>query len=97
MDTRVAQIAIAVIERNSRECPADTALRDELKRQRGLLSADGREAAQAVFAWFRWRGWLGETPDESSLAAAVTMQERFDRAPETFPDAELAARAVPPW
>ena len=97
MDTRVAQIAIAVIQRSSRERPADMALREEFKRQRGLLPTDGREVTQAVFAWFRWRGWLGETADESSLASAVNMQERFDRAPETVPDSELAAHAVPPW
>jgi 16S rRNA (cytosine967-C5)-methyltransferase len=97
MDIRVAQIALTVIQRSSRELPADQALREELKRQRGLLPGDGREAAQAMFAWFRWRGWLGETPDEGALAAAVVMQERFDRAPETFPDAELASRAVPSW
>ncbi len=97
MDPRVAHIALTAIQRSSRELPADQALREELKRQRGLLPGDGREVAQAVFAWFRWRGWLGETPEEASLAAAVNMQERFDRAPETFPDSELAARAVPSW
>jgi 16S rRNA (cytosine967-C5)-methyltransferase len=97
MDTRVAHIALAAIQRSSRERPADQALREELKRQRGLLPGDGREAAQAVFAWFRWRGWLGETADEAALAAAVILQERCDRAPETFPDPELAARAVPAW
>lgn len=97
MDTRIAQIALDVIRRSSRELPADAALREELRHQRGLAPAAGREAAQAVFAWFRWRGWLAEAPGEGALALALSMQERFDRTPENFPDAELAAHAIPAW
>jgi 16S rRNA (cytosine967-C5)-methyltransferase len=51
-----------------------------------------------VFAWFRWQGWFdGAEPDESRLAEAHALQERFDRDPGSFGDEEIEARATPGW
>ena len=69
-----------------------------LKQQRGLPPESSRKAARSVFAWFRWRGWFdGAEVDESKLAEAWALQERFDREPQSFCDEEIEARAVPNW
>jgi 16S rRNA (cytosine967-C5)-methyltransferase len=69
-----------------------------LKRQSGLPRELAASAAQAVFTWFRWRGWLDESqPFAEQIQKALALQERFDATPESISDGELLARAVPSW
>ena len=79
--------------------PADAALRETLGRTRhGSAPGLRREVSRAVFAYFRWWRWL--EPKESlqkQAEAALALQARFDRAPESFKSEALAARAVPEW
>ncbi len=79
--------------------PADAALRETLGRTRhGSAPGLRREVSRAVFAYFRWWRWL--EPRESlqkQAEAALALQARFDRAPESFKTEALAARAVPEW
>jgi 16S rRNA (cytosine967-C5)-methyltransferase len=98
LNTRVLKIVEAVLQKCSAAKPADAVLRAELKRQSGLAPELGASAARAVFAWFRWRGWM----DAAQLIAdqaqkALLLQERFETTPESFSDDELLARAVPAW
>ena len=58
MQTKTLSLARAVIARASRELPADAALREALRSAKGLTPADSRETAEAVFAYFRWHGWV---------------------------------------
>ncbi len=98
LNTRVLKIVESVLQQSSRAKPADAVLRAQLKRQSGLSPELAATAARAVFAWFRWRGWLDETqPFADQVQKALLLQERFDAAPESFSNDELVARAVPQW
>lgn len=98
MDNRAIQLALSVIRQSGRTRPADAVLRETLKQQRGLSPDSSRKTARMVFAWFRWRGWFdGLEADETRLAEAQALQERFDRDPGSFSDEEIEARATPDW
>ena len=95
---RVLDIVASVIRKSSREKQADSVLRAELKAQRALPPELGRAAARALFAYYRWRGWLEvASPISEQITAAETLQERFAEKPESFTEEELLARAVPAW
>jgi 16S rRNA (cytosine967-C5)-methyltransferase len=73
-------------------------MRAELKAQRGLSREDGARVSRAVFAYFRWLGWLDERkPIRERIEQALGLAERYALKPESFTDAELIARAVPGW
>lgn len=98
MNERVIQIVEAVVRQNSRTNPADGLLRIEMRRQKELPPDLARKAARAVFAIFRWRGWIDAArPVVEQIGQADELQERFGKAPQSFPDEELLARAVPAW
>ncbi len=98
MNHRVLDIVASVIRKSSREKQADSVLRAELKAQRALPPELGRAAARALFAYYRWRGWLeAASPISEQITAAETLQERFAEKPESFTEEELLARAVPAW
>ena len=89
---------MSVIEAASRVRPADAALREGLKRHRGLAPGQAREITESVFAFYRWRGWVEEHPHlTEQLRLASELARRFASKPGSFSDAELAARAVPAW
>jgi 16S rRNA (cytosine967-C5)-methyltransferase len=79
--------------------PADAALRETLGRTRhGSAPALRRAVSGAVFAYFRWWRWLEPKHSlQKQAGAALALQARFDRAPESFKPETLAARAVPDW
>ena len=98
LNTRVLKIVEAVLQQSSRAKPADAVLRTELKRQSGLAPELAASVARAVFAWFRWRGWLDESQSfADQVQNALLLQERFNVTPESFSDDELLTRAVPSW
>ena len=87
-----------IIRAANREHPADGVMRAELKAQHGLSRDDGARVSEAVFAYFRWRGWLDEgKPIRQRIDHALELAERYALKPESFTDAELIARAVPGW
>jgi 16S rRNA (cytosine967-C5)-methyltransferase len=92
----VTQTAAAVIGKAGHEHPADAVLRQELKRP-GISREQGRAISRAVFAYYRWLGWL-ETGAalEERIRRALEMDGAFQKDPETISDAELP-RAVPEW
>jgi len=84
--------------------PADALLRSELKSQKRLAPDKGREISHAVFAYFRWFGWLDQKATiRDQLAVAIHLAERFaslergQPCPREFSDGELVSRAVPHW
>ena len=94
---RLVEIVETVLRQSSRTSPADSVLRAELKRQRGLAPEESRAAAAAVFAYYRWREWVQECPSlREQIGAALERQSRYDRG-EPVPEAELRAWAVPAW
>jgi 16S rRNA (cytosine967-C5)-methyltransferase len=92
--------AVSVIrEADAAGQPADRLLRARLRSAR-LDAATAREVVRAVFAWYRWRGFVGAAghpADGTVVARALALARRFADRPETFADAELIARALSGW
>ena len=94
----ILPLAERIIRGATRERPADGVLRAELRAQRGLSREEGAQVSKAVFAYFRWRGWLDEEkPIREQVEHALALAKRYAAQPESFNDAELMARAVPGW
>ena len=91
-------LAQRVIRAADREHPADGVLRDVLKAQRELFPDERSQVSAAVFAYYRWRGWLEPAkPLPDQIERAVRLSERYTSDPDSFTDEELTARAVPGW
>jgi len=97
MQTKTFSLARAAIARASRELPADTALRETLRGAKGLTPEDSRGTSEAVFAYYRWHGWVHDLDPEAAILRALELAEKFRIAPQTFSDAELSERAIPDW
>ena len=96
--TKELTIATTVLRNTGRDKPADGALRDELRRQRGLPPQSSTAVAQGIFAYHRWLGWIDKTaPLTVSIVRALEMQGTFNRNPAHFTDADLRAHAIPAW
>jgi 16S rRNA (cytosine967-C5)-methyltransferase len=95
----VLDIVEAVVRRSAHDRAADGLLREELRKGEGVPQELARKAALALFAYFRWRGWLGGGEERfgSQIVNALALQERFQREPGSFADDELVSRAVPDW
>jgi 16S rRNA (cytosine967-C5)-methyltransferase len=91
-------LAADVIARADRAHPADAVLREAVRRAGGVGEKVAREASRAVFAYYRWRGWLDPAQSVArQIEAALELAAEFQFEPARFTDAELAARAVPGW
>ncbi len=97
LDTRLTKIASTVIQKANRERPADFVLRSELKAQRHLSRQDARIISKAVFAYFRWYGWIVGEPIDKGLSQASQLEEKFFANPKSFSDSELREKVVPSW
>ncbi len=98
-NSSVLNQAAAILKVVQTGVPADQALRENLTRSRHRSApAERRAISRAVFTCFRWWRWL-EPKDslQKQLAAALELQEQFDRDPKSIKPAALAARAVPGW
>jgi 16S rRNA (cytosine967-C5)-methyltransferase len=91
-------LAASVIAQANREHPADTVLRTVLREASGLARTEGRQISQAVFAYYRWLGWLDPAAGvPAGIEAALRLAKRFRQEPGAFSEAELRAHAVPTW
>jgi 16S rRNA (cytosine967-C5)-methyltransferase len=60
--------------------------------------ATATQVSEAVFAYFRWRGWLDASASLSSqLRNALALAERFKRDPASFSERELMDKGFPAW
>ncbi|MFM8469503.1 MAG: RsmB/NOP family class I SAM-dependent RNA methyltransferase [Limisphaerales bacterium] len=83
---------------SSRERPADAELRRVLHATHGLSKEETAQASQAVFAYYRWFGWLDTSLKlESQIRSATEHAANFAHAPHTYRDADLLARTLPVW
>jgi 16S rRNA (cytosine967-C5)-methyltransferase len=91
-------VAERIIRAADREHPADAVLRQELRSASDLSPGQTAAISHAVFAYYRWRGWLNtQTPLGQQIEEAWQLAEAFAGGPQNFPDSELIARAVPQW
>ena len=70
MISDIYQVVAEVIRSASRHKPADSALREVLKRKRDLPPFDAAEVSKAVFTYYRWHGW---TLDERNVEARMRL------------------------
>jgi 16S rRNA (cytosine967-C5)-methyltransferase len=98
MNPSVLRLACRIVAASSKAKPADAVLRAALKQQSGLLRLEGAAVSDAVFAYFRWFGWLDPAhPVPQNLERATQLNAAFQNHPESITGAELTARAVPAW
>ena len=98
MSLATQEITAEVIRCASREKSADAALREVLRKYRGLLPFDAAEVSRAVFTYYRWHGWTrAERGVDAKMRLARRLAERFRANPASIPIAELQAKAVPEW
>ena len=98
MNTFILRLAERVIRAADREHPADAVLRDALKARRDITPDQRRRVSEAVFAYYRWFGWLEPAaPIQVQIERALGLAEKYAGAPDGFTSGELLARAVPGW
>jgi 16S rRNA (cytosine967-C5)-methyltransferase len=98
MEKRLFSLAAAIIQRTSRDHPADALLRSELKAQRGLSQFQSRMVSGAAFAFFRWYGWLNQRQTlHDQIDHALQLTRKYSDNPAEFSDEDLQARAIPQW
>jgi 16S rRNA (cytosine967-C5)-methyltransferase len=98
MQDSLLNIAAGIIAKASREHPADAMLRAELRGRKEFSAGDRRAISHAVFAYYRWFGWLDQPRSlDLQIRQAMELDESFLRKPESFSDEDLIARAVPGW
>lgn len=91
-------LAVQVVERASRERPADRVLREVFKATRQLSPQEAREASEGVFSYYRWLAWLdGAQPLGQQIQRATALAEQFAISPHDFADEELVQKVVPGW
>lgn len=87
-----------LLERITPDQPADFVLRRQLAEDAALTPEDKRAVAGAVFAYYRWFGWLDLKASFSSrLASALDLQQKFETKPDLIKTEAIAARAFPSW
>lgn len=95
---RWLKLASAVVSQASCENPADALLRRHLREAGSLTKSEGAQVSQAVFAFYRWRGWIdGSLKLESQIRSGLEFAGEFARSPQAFRDADLLARTLPAW
>ncbi len=98
MSTALVQRAAHIIAQISPEAPADFVLRREVGADRELESHEKRALVGAVFAYYRWLGWLDEKRGlPQRVQAALDLQKRFDADPAAIKPEALASLALPAW
>lgn len=98
MGSDAISIAARIVAASDRSHPADAVLREVLKSERGLSRRQGGEVSRAVFAFYRWRGWLDPSQSiELRVVKALGLARDFSLRRGAFPRADLTVRSVPGW
>lgn len=94
----VLETACKIIRQADREHPADAVLRETFKRLRVFNATETSAISEAVFAYFRWRGFLGSSEvTQNQIAEVGELARRFAKEPSSFSAIDLRAKAVPEW
>lgn len=98
MSPEIIRFAADVIRNTAQDRPADASLREALKSDATLTAAQRREIAQAMFTYYRWRGWHDRKREvESRIAWSEELADKFKKNPFTLSAEALRAKAVPEW
>jgi 16S rRNA (cytosine967-C5)-methyltransferase len=97
MENKLVSLVATIIQRSDREHPADAVLRTHLKTQRGLSQFQSAQVSRAVFAYFRWFGWLDQRqPLHDQIEHALQLARKFSTNPLEMSD-DLQTHTVPGW
>ncbi|MEY4384726.1 MAG: Ribosomal small subunit methyltransferase [Verrucomicrobiota bacterium] len=98
MSPEIIRFAADVIRNTAKERPADAVLREALKADATLTAVQRREISQAMFTYYRWRGWHDRKREvESRIAWSLELADKFRKNPFTLTGEMLRAKAVPEW
>lgn len=98
MESRLLTLVSNVIRRSDRDHPADAVLRSHLKIQRGLSQIQSAQVSRAVFAYFRWFGWLDQSqPLPDQIERALQLARTFSEDAAEVSEEDLKRFAVPRW
>src|SRR4051812_22427553 len=90
--------AAQVLTKISADQRADTALRFYFEHHRYLQPPAKRVISRAVFAYFRWLGWLDpKASPQKRIEHATALHERFTADPKSVKPEAIAAFGVPAW
>ena len=91
-------LAAAIIQKADKDHPADMVLREKLRLAGRLLRSQTGEVSRAVFAYYRWYGWLDHRrPVTAQLKRALDLDSGYAERPESFSDDKLLERCLPEW
>ena len=94
----VLETACKIVRKADREHPADSVLRETFKRLRVFNPEETREISNAVFTYFRWRGFLtAEYDTRAQVEEALDLAAQFEGDPFSIADELLRAQTVPEW
>jgi 16S rRNA (cytosine967-C5)-methyltransferase len=94
----VLRLAAQIIEQADRTHPADAVIRETFKRLTVLNADETRQISDAVFTYFRWRGWChNERGLPADIEEALELAESFQADSTSFSVEDLRANAVPQW
>lgn len=98
MEPFLVNFAADVIRGSSQDRPTDGVLREALKADKVITKGDRRVISRAVFAYYRWKGFLPrEAPIEARVEVALEFAEKFSRNQFLFSAEVLAKKAMPKW
>lgn len=94
----ILETACKIIKQADRGRPADAVLRETFKRLRVFSPQETDKITSAVFAFFRWQGFLREQKDlQAGVEKACELADLFRNSPASFLPESLRAKAVPEW
>ncbi|MCX6883812.1 MAG: RsmB/NOP family class I SAM-dependent RNA methyltransferase [Verrucomicrobiota bacterium] len=98
-EAELLALAEGVIGTASETRPADAVLREVLAGAGSGVRLDAGWVSGAVFAYYRWLGWLEDTGGGvvGRIRRALELDERFQQNPASFSDGHLVARVAPRW
>lgn len=92
------RLAARLVEQCESGQPADDVLRKAFRENPGVTRSDARLISRAVFAYFRWLGWVrDEAMISARLERALDLANAFAKDPASVSDDELVAKAIPGW
>ncbi len=98
LESPLLQTACKIISQADREHPADGLLRETFKRLRVFNADETRAISNAVFIYFRWRGFLDALDDtQAQVEQAFNLAGQFEQDPFSLSEEDLRAKTVPDW
>jgi 16S rRNA (cytosine967-C5)-methyltransferase len=98
LNPSVIEAVIEVIRQANRSVRADLLLRQVLRQRRDWPAESRRMVAWAVFAYYRWQGWLGEAGNPAhQIRKTWALTQRYAACPSSMPAKDLRQRALPDW